>query len=362
MKRKNNLYPTLISDDNLKCALFAVNMTHRWHSHHKPNKVVKWVESDISSRVEELRTIIEKGFVPASYTEKKVYDKSACKWREIHEPKLWPDQYVHHALIQVLQPVMMRGMDKWCCGSIKGRGTHYGIRAMQKWMYQDIKGTKYCVELDIHHFYQNLTSDIVMKRLRSLVKDYKVLDLVERITNDGILIGCYCSQWFANTVLQPLDHKIRENGFRVSHYLRYMDNFTIFSPNKGQLKRLVKFITSWLTKKGLELNKNWQIFSTEHRMPKALGYRYSHSYTLLRKENLLRLKRSLNKYYKKKAAHKEVTNALAAGILSRLGQLKYCNSTNIYHRYVRPGTQRELKQIVRDYMRKETLKWNTLLA
>lgn len=362
MKRQNNLYSVLISDDNLKKALFEVNLTHRWHPHHKPNKIVLWVESDIPARIKELRQMIEDGFAPSEYNQKRVYDTSANKWRDIHEPKLWPDQYIHHALIQSIQPVMMRGMDKWCCGSIRNRGTHYGIRGIQNWMYHDRKGTKYCAELDIHHFYDTLTPNVIMDRMRNLIKDYKALDLIERVISNGVLIGCYCSQWFANTLLQPLDHKIREGGFRVSHYLRYMDNFTIFSPNKRQLKRLVQFIQNWLYKKGLRLNKSWQIFNTCDRMPKALGYRFAHSFTLLKKTNLLRLKRSLNKYYKKKSQHKKISLTLAAGILSRLGQLKYCNSVNIYRKYVRPGTQKELKQIVRNYMRKEMFKWNTSSA
>ena len=58
MKRVKNLYPQLISDDNLKRALLEVNATHRWLPKHKPNKTVAWVESDMEQRVIELREII----------------------------------------------------------------------------------------------------------------------------------------------------------------------------------------------------------------------------------------------------------------------------------------------------------------
>ena len=108
MKRVNNLYDKLISDDNLRMAMLAVNSTHRWRKYHQPNKTVAWVESDIDARIAELRSAIENGFEPSPMTAKRRYDKSAGKWRDICEPKLWQDQYIHHALIQVLQPVMKK--------------------------------------------------------------------------------------------------------------------------------------------------------------------------------------------------------------------------------------------------------------
>ena len=101
-----------------------------------------------------------------------------------------------------------------------------------------------------------------MARLRELVKDHQVLDLVERVIADGVQIGVYCSQWFANTTLQPLDHLIREGGFGVKHYLRYMDNFTIFSSNKRKLRKLFYAIQKWLAEHNLGIKDNWQIYLT----------------------------------------------------------------------------------------------------
>lgn len=318
-----------------------------------------WVESDIEARVKELRKIIEDGFVPSPIKKSRRWDKSAGKWRDINEPKLWPDQYVHHVLIQVLEPIMMRGMDRHCCGSIRERGIHYGMKQIKKWMKEDVKGTKYCLELDIHHFYDSIKPVHVLNRMRCLVKDHRVLDLVERITKDGILIGVYTSQWFANTILQPLDHMIREGGFGVTHYLRYMDNFTIFSGNKRKLHKLLRAIRSWLNTLGLDVKSNWQVFPTAARMPCALGYRYGHGYTILRKRNLLRLKRHLSKYYWRKKRRKKISKHMAAALTSRLGQLKHCNHVNIYKRILRGKVQRDLKDVIREHARKERLLWNT---
>ena len=206
MKRVNHLFDYLISDENLGNAIDEVNATHRWRPRHRPDKTVQRVEADRAGSIEALRTIIVSGFEPSPARKKRRWDKSAGKWRDIYEPKLWPDQYIHHALVQALQRPMMRGMDPYCCGSIRGRGIHYGVRAMKKWHRDDPKGTRWCAQLDIRHFYDSLKPEVVMARMRQLVKDHRVLDLAERVMRDGVMIGAYFSQWFANTTLQPLDH------------------------------------------------------------------------------------------------------------------------------------------------------------
>ena len=103
---------------------------------------------------------------------------------------------------------------------------------------------------------------------------------------------------------------------------------------------------------------NWQKFRTEDRLPCALGYRYGRGYTLLRKRNLFRLARQLRAYYRKVRQGKRIPISMATGLLSRLGQLRHCNSTRIYKRLVKPKTQRALKCVVRQYMKKERSKWN----
>ena len=119
-------------------------------------------------------------------------------------------------------------------------------------MDKDKSGTRYCIEADIYHFYDSLVPEIVMRRIKTLIKDHKILDLIERILSQGVQIGAYCSQWLANTFLQPLDHAIREQ-FKASHYIRYMDNFTIFCSRKRESRRILAFISEWLKDMGLSL-------------------------------------------------------------------------------------------------------------
>lgn len=362
MKRVNHLYEKMISEENLRLAILEVNMTHRWYPRHRPNKTVAMIERDLPHYVDELRKVLDgliDGTSVLSPPKQRVrWDKSAGKERNINEPMLWPDQYVHHALIQVLQPVMMRGMDDFCCGSIRGRGIHYGVKAMQKWMKNGRSDVKYCAELDIHHFYDSIKPQYVVDRMKCLIKDRRVLKLIEEILRPGVLIGVYCSQWFANTLLQPLDQMIRQSGL-CAHYMRYMDNFSILGSNKRKLRKLVALVSTWLGGIELRLKSNWQIFPTSARLPSALGFRFGRGYTLLRKRNRLRLTRQLRVYAKKRSQRKRISVHLAAGLLSRLGQLKYCRHTYFYQTYYRPKTQKRLKQVVREHAEKERLKWST---
>lgn len=353
MKRVGKLYETLISKENLIKAIEEVNRTHHWKGNHKPNRTTAWVEETKEERVKVLREIIEKGYTQKPPRILQRYDVSAGKWRQISEPVQWPDQYIHHALIQTIQPVMMRGMDRYCCGSIGGRGIHYAKRDIERWMNKDERGTRYTLVGDIRHFYESLRPEAVMDRMRRLIKDGKVLDLIERITADGIKIGAYPSQWFANTVLQPMDVMIRQSGL-CSHYVRYMDNLTIFGANKRKLGRLRNMIRVWLEDRGLKLKHDWQIFPTvsakfhKGRMPDAVGYRYGRGYTLPRKKNLLRMKRALAKYRKRKEKHMHIPASMAESILSRMGQLKHCSNVNLYGKLFRgEKILREMKKIAK---------------
>ena len=364
MKRIGNLFETLISDKNLGSAIDEVNKTHHWKAGHKPNASTAWVEETKPIRIKELRRIIVDGFIPKPPRIIERYDASARKTRTISEPKQWPDQYVHHALIQVLQPVMMRGMDMYCCGSIKGRGAHYCKRAIEGWFRKDRKGTRYELCADIYHFYDSLDPSVVMDRMNRLIKDDTILDLIQRVIKDGVKIGAFPSQWFANTVLQPLDVLIRQSGL-CRHYTRYMDNLTIFGSNKRNLRKLKNLIDEWLQDHGLRLKGDWQIFETgsdknpKGRLPDAVGYRYGRDYTLPRKHNLLRVKRAIGKYRKRLKEKKKISVSMAASILSRLGQLTHCNNVRIFKKLFRgERLMRNLKDLIRT---REEFTWSMYL-
>ena len=89
-------------------------------------------------------------------------------------------------------------------------------------------------------------------------------------------------------------------------------------------------------------------------MVNAVGYRYKRGLTLIRKKNLLRLKRQCTRARKRIAAHRKIAPIQARGILSRAGQLKHCAGWSLYDKHVRP-IEKTIKSVVREASRKERI-------
>lgn len=149
MKRVR-VYKEIISDENLRLAIREVNAGHRRNGNHSLNKKVIEIENNMDEYVEKLRAFIQ-GLVDGDEhmhppLKRRRWDRNADsgkgKWRDINEPLLWPDQYVHHAVVQPMIPHIMRSMDRYCIASVPGRGNSYGVKALKKWMKNDVEGTK----------------------------------------------------------------------------------------------------------------------------------------------------------------------------------------------------------------------------
>lgn len=137
-----------------------------------------------------------------------------------------------------------------------------------------------------------------------------------------------------------------------------MDNLTIFGSNKRKLHYLFEEIRSWLSEHTLSVKNDWQIFKCDKRLPQAVGYRFGRSFTLIKKRNLLRIKRALNRYKKKGYAIPK----MAASLISRLGQLKHCNNYRIYKKiYWKYNIIKELKRVIQKERNKIMLMWNNYI-
>ena len=153
MKRVR-VYQQILSEDNLRLAIREVNRGHRRNGDHSLNKKVLEIEANMDAYVAELRRFIEDLVSGDAHMhpplKRRRWDRNADsgkgKWRDINEPLLWPDQYVHHAVLQPMIPHIMRSMDKYCIASVPGRGNSYGVKAIKKWMNGDAAGTRYGAE------------------------------------------------------------------------------------------------------------------------------------------------------------------------------------------------------------------------
>jgi hypothetical protein len=322
-------------------------------------KRVKTVIDNIDTYAVKIQNLLmNKLYKPSPYITKTIQDGSSGKIRTIHKPRYYPDQIIHWALILQLQPLIMKGMYKYCCGSVPGRGTSFGQKILRKWLDSIYKGTKYCLKMDISKFYPSIDNEILKSMFRRRIKDKNCLWLIDKIIDSsvGLPIGNYTSQWFSNFFLQGLDHYIKEN-LGVKYYIRYVDDLVLLGPNKKKLHTARKAISEYLGAIGLRIKDDWQVFKVNSRAIDFLGFRFFRNKTILRKRNALRIRRRIAKIRKKGAL-----NYLdACAVVSYWGWVKRSDSFRFYHRYVKSTVSVGFaKKVVSQVAKlRDTPKWKT---
>ena len=125
MKRYGNLFHKITDIENIKLA-------HKNASKGKGKyKEVKMVNSDIDYYCNQIKEMLDnKTFKNSPYTMMKKNDKG--KIREIHKLPYYPDRIIHHAIMQVLEPIWKKTLIPNTYQSIKGRGIHKTKRDMQR--------------------------------------------------------------------------------------------------------------------------------------------------------------------------------------------------------------------------------------
>lgn len=347
MKRVGYIYDNICSIDNIKHAIMNSSKGKR------DRRTVRNVIEHIDEAALKIReTLTGKTYEPKPYREFTVRESPCRKERQICCPAFYPDQIVHWALMQVLQPIIKKSMYEFNCGSIPGKGIHYGKRFIERWIHRDRKNTKYCLKLDIRKFYQSVDTDILKLMFRDKIKDRDALWLIDKIIDShpaGLPIGNYTSQWFANFFLEKLDHHIKER-LHVKYYLRYIDDMVLFGRNKKELHRVRKDIDVYLARLLLTLKGNWQVFKIDSRPLDFLGFKFYRDHTELRKRNALRIRRRVAKAGKRD----KPTLADARTILSYMGWITHSNSHNFYIKYIKRYVNiKKLKEIVSRESRKQ---------
>ena len=327
MKRVGYVHERICDLDNIKLAIMKSSLGKR------KQKRVKEIAEKIDLYAENIKQLlINKTYIPSPYVIKVIQDGASKKARTIHKPRYYPDQIIHWALMLQLQPMILKGMYKYNCGSIPGRGTSLGQKALRKWLDNDYKNTKYCLKMDISKFYPSINNQLLKDAFRRKIKDKDCLWLIDTIidSSQGLPIGNYTSQWFSNFFLQGLDHYIKEK-LGVKYYIRYVDDLVLLGRNKKKLHTARREIAEYLTKIGLQLKNNWQVFKVNCRDIDFLGFRFFRNKTILRKRNALRIRRRYRKISKKRT----LSYIDACAVISYWGWIKRSNSYNFYNKYVK---------------------------
>lgn len=340
MKRFGNIYQSIFTTDNLTLALInsAKQKRHR-----------ACVQYCFDNRNQVIAQIQKERKVSGLYKEKHIVDKASGKERNIFEPKFMPDQIVHHAIIQKCNKYFEKGMYRYCCGSVKHKGTLFASKHLRKVIRTDKKHTKYFVKLDIRKYYENVNHEILKEKFTHLFKDCELLQLLNNIVDSvpkGLPIGNYTSQIFANFFLKDLDHYIKET-LKVSHYIRYMDDMLILGSNKRELEKDINLIKKYLAGLKLETHGNEKVEILAYRdnddhivgnFIDFCGYKHYRTYTTIRKRTWRRLRRLLIRLIR----GYKLTIEKARSLMSYLGY--YIHSNN-YHMQIKYMEYINLKKV-----------------
>lgn len=308
MKSYNHLYEQYISDSNVEFSILNASKGKR-----KRGVVKRYVQNGkvLESGKERAKAYAALGtFRNYQHTPMEIYDGITRKKRIIIVPR-YQEQIVHHMVVNTLMPLFMHGMYEHSYASLPERGAHRGKKAIERWVRTDSENCTYCLKMDVRKFFDSIPHDILLKKLHTLIHDDRFMAILEEIisvTDVGLPLGFYTSQWLSNWYLQDLDHFIKED-LNAAHYMRYMDDMVIFGKDKGQLHRMKDRINSFLQANlGLELKDNWQVFRFDYldrqgkhrgRFLDYMGFRFYCNRTTMRKTIMLKATRKAKRLSRK---------------------------------------------------------------
>lgn len=330
MKRIANLFPEIVSFTNLYTAFRKAFKGSR-HSR-EALKFNFYLEKELLQLQQEL---INKSYQPGAYHHFQIYDP---KERTISVAP-FSDRVVHHAIVNVLEPLYEKRFIFDSYATRKYKGTHKAIRRAQWFLRQN----RWYLKADIEKFFPTVNHQKMMELLERKIKDPHCLWLLERIiinggeNGRGIPIGNLTSQFLANVYLHPLDMFIKQR-LSVSHYLRYMDDFVLFSPEKEPLKEWLEEINEYvagelllrLKEKSLRLNQR------QHGLS-FLGARIFPGTIRLRRENLKRvIKKYRHRVFEYQAGQLD-EEGLKRSLVSMHGHLNFFDSRSLMDSLIRAG-------------------------
>lgn len=328
MKRIGNLYEQIISVENLQRAdeKARCGKTHTYGVRvHDRNR-----EANILALHEALLT--------------KTYRTSPYDVFTIHEPKerviyrlpYYPDRIVHHAIMNVLEPIWVKTFTYNTYSCIKGRGIEGCAKRVERLIKSYEGRPLFCLKIDIRKFYPSLQHHVLKRIIRRKIKDKDLLWLLDEIIDsaEGLPIGNYLSQFLANLSLSYFMHNVNERLHLDC--TEYADDIVFLSDSKETLRTaFVQFIKPYIEKElELQVKSNYQIFpiavNRSDRHGRALdyvGYKFYRKQKLMRKSIKQNFCKAVNKIQKRVPPIKP--KDFKQSVAPWLGWAKHSNSKHL---------------------------------
>jgi RNA-directed DNA polymerase len=222
------------------------------------------------------------------------------------------DRVVHHALIAVVGPLLDPTFIFDTYANRTGKGTHKAIRKYQQYL----RKYRFAMKCDIRKFFPSIDHLVLESLLREKISCPETLWLIDTVIDNsniqeehlhyfpgddlftpferrrGLPIGNLTSQFFANYYLNFLDHFVKE-VLRCKGYLRYVDDFVLFSNDKDELWTWKMAIGKYLQNFRLVLNpRRTEVYPTTESKC-FLGQRVFRTHRLLPSANVRKAKRRI---------------------------------------------------------------------
>lgn len=330
MKRIGNLYEKIYDIENLR---LAHKQARRGKSFYTEVKLIDENEDEYLYRLQDM--LIHKTYHTSKY---EVFEKKeGKKIRKIYKLPYFPDRICQWAIIQVIEPYLMRTLTDDTYSALPGRGVERARRKMVRALKTDPENTVWCLKIDISKYYPNVNIEKLKLKYRRLFKDNDLLWLLDEILDSnpdtGVPIGNYISQYSGNIYLSDFDHRVKE-VYHIKHYFRYMDDMVFLSSSKEELQNLIKEITKYLADEyDLKVKDSWSLFRVEDRGIDFVGYVFRHDSIRLRKSIAHSIKKTSSKIRWRVNNDMELNRHLYFSFNSLKGWLKHSHSGWLKIRY-----------------------------
>ncbi|MBO6131114.1 MAG: group II intron reverse transcriptase domain-containing protein [Treponema sp.] len=229
MKRQSNLFEKICDIQNLHDACYKAARHKRYSLEYL------CFREKLEEKLEKIRQdLLSKNYKLNQYRQFKISDPK----ERIISAAPFADRVIHHAIINVLEPIFEKQFIFHTYACRKGKGTHAAARHA----FKMAKAARYFLKLDVRKYFDSVNHAVLKRQLCRIIKDspclellFSVIDGYSTVEGCGLPIGNLTSQFFANLYLSPLDHFVIEK-LKVKGYVRYMDDIVIFADSMNKLK------------------------------------------------------------------------------------------------------------------------------
>lgn len=208
------------------------------------------------------------------------------------------DRFLQQAIAQTLNQIYDPTFSEQSFGFRPNRRGHNAVRQAKEWIKE---GYRWVVDIDLEKFFDKVNHDRLMRKLSTRIKDRRVLQLIRRYLQAGVMEnglvspntegtpqGGPLSPLLSNIVLDELDKELENRELR---FVRYADDCNIYVRSKRAGLRVMESITSFIENK-LKLKVNREKSSVDRPWKrKFLGF----SFTVGRKPKIRVAKESINR-------------------------------------------------------------------